>query len=614
MTSAMLPLQAVPSSPPPSFLPHSFPPRRGPGLFWKTLAILASLSLVPLAAAYLLFLQPVQEGLSRAARQLELAVVAAVTRSVDAELKAGVETLVTWGEVLLGSGTASDTVRLEQVRASLATSPLLRAVTVYTLTGDPVVSLSTEEIALDSQAPLEDSLRRALTAPDLSPGAWVAGRSLRLKDAPGIEVGILVASEGRARGILVGVLSLLPLCQTLADLQRDRFHDLPESLFVIDATRALIAHPNPQRALERTHMGEESLVRGLLGEPSFKKRLGLALEAKAFGQSPARVGSLESIPALGWAVVVQRPWSEVYAPVEDMLVRLGVAGVILALLSLAVAARAAIGMVRPLEALMAGAERVARRDFSARVPVTRRDELGQLSEQFNTMAADLQGSEARLQQEWKIRADLSRFLEARVVDAIVADPGKLSLGGERRQVTVLFADLDDFLGMAELLEPVTLVQLLNEFFTIATEILMKHGGMVDKFVGDCIMGVFGAPETQEDHALRAVEAAEDLLRWVETANRRWEATYGVRLDLSIGIHTGPVVAGTVGSDKRMEYTVIGETVAIAARLERLARPGQILISAATEGRLDGQVPCEEAGLHTVTGRSGATLVFQVKTD
>ena len=138
-------------------------------------------------------------------------------------------------------------------------------------------------------------------------------------------------------------------------------------------------------------------------------------------------------------------------------------------------------------------------------------------------------------------------------------------------VTVLFADVVAFTKLAENREPEETVALLNELFTVATEILQRRGGIVDKFIGDCVMAVWGAPHSYPDDAERAVAAAEDLRRWLDTANRRWKTKYGVQVQLGMGIHTGLAVAGNLGSEKRMEYTVIGDPVNEAARLCDLAK-------------------------------------------
>ena len=154
--------------------------------------------------------------------------------------------------------------------------------------------------------------------------------------------------------------------------------------------------------------------------------------------------------------------------------------------------------------------------------------------------------------------------------------------------------------------------ILNQLFTILTEIVFRHAGTVDKFIGDCVMAFWGAPEDQPDHAARAVATAEDMLRWLDVGNEAWQAQYGVTIHLAIGIHTGEAVVGNFGSETRMEYTCIGDTVNVAARLEALARPQQILASRATRDAADGAdyIPL---GTHQVPGRVEPLELFEVAT-
>ena len=227
------------------------------------------------------------------------------------------------------------------------------------------------------------------------------------------------------------------------------------------------------------------------------------------------------------------------------------------------------------------------------------------------MAHDLRDTEQKVIEEATVRQSLSRFLSPDVVDMVVRDPSRLRLGGEVREVTVLFADVCGFTQILEKVAPEKTVALLNELFTVATEIIQKQGGIVDKFVGDAVMAVWGAPENRPDDAQRAVRAADDLRRWVGTANRRWRQHYGVEIALAFGLNTGPAVAGNIGSEKRMEYTVIGEVVNVAARLETMAQPGQILMSEATQRAVAGTVPLRALGEKGLYGRAHTTLLFEV---
>jgi adenylate cyclase len=216
--------------------------------------------------------------------------------------------------------------------------------------------------------------------------------------------------------------------------------------------------------------------------------------------------------------------------------------------------------------------------------------------------------------ETRAATSLSRYLSPGVVEAILKDPDRLRLGGERREITVLFADVVAFTKLAEQQQPEVVVQLLNELFTFATEIIQRRGGIIDKFIGDCVMAVWGAPEQRPDDPLRAVLAAEDLRRWLDTANRRWRKQLGLEIRLAMGINTGMAVAGNLGSEKRMDYTVIGDAVNVAARLEGKAAPGQILLSQATRDRLPKEFDLgrlKGLGESKLYGKASTLPVFEV---
>ena len=203
------------------------------------------------------------------------------------------------------------------------------------------------------------------------------------------------------------------------------------------------------------------------------------------------------------------------------------------------------------------------------LPLLVNPSTGRIHASFNqtvTATGRLSSSDPNLQ-NIPIRTDLGRYIPGELVDQIVRRERDMGLGGTRREISVLFADVVGFTPMTEQLEPEHIVTILNELFTILTQIVFRHGGTVDKFLGDCVMALWGAPTEQSDHASRAVEAAEDMLSWLETGNERWQETFGVTIQLAIGVHCGTAVVGNIGSEKRMEYTAIGDVVNVAARLE-----------------------------------------------
>lgn len=281
---------------------------------------------------------------------------------------------------------------------------------------------------------------------------------------------------------------------------------------------------------------------------------------------------------------------------------------VLTAIMLAVAVAGAFGlgtvMARPIRRLMEGTRRIADGDFSVALPVRSRDEIGALTEAFNRMARSLGEKE-------HIKRAFSRYVAREVVDQILKDPEHLVLSGERREVTVLFCDVRGFTPMAERLPPEEVVALLNGFYNLMIDTIFRYQGTVDKFLGDGVMAVFGAPIYRTDHAIQAVRAALEMQAGIRALSDRLVSEGKDPIAVGIGINAGETIAGTVGTDERMEYTVIGDNVNLAARLESSALPGQILISEQTYRMVEAQVTARSLGRIKVKGKQGEILVYEV---
>jgi class 3 adenylate cyclase len=260
---------------------------------------------------------------------------------------------------------------------------------------------------------------------------------------------------------------------------------------------------------------------------------------------------------------------------------------------------------------MTFAHRLAQRRFGEAVEVKTRDELALLGSTLTKASKELEESEESLKRELAIRSDLGRYLPSELVDQIVRREREVVLGGERRNVTILFADVVAFTPLTEKRPPEEVVTMLNELFTILTAIVFRHGGTVDKFIGDCVMALWGAPTAQEDHAARAVAAAEDMFRFLETGNATWQDRFDITIRLAVGIHSGEAVVGNIGSETRMEYTAIGDVVNVAARLESIARPQQILVTQATRDAAGDDFEYIDAGTHRLAGKEESLQLYEV---
>jgi adenylate cyclase len=218
----------------------------------------------------------------------------------------------------------------------------------------------------------------------------------------------------------------------------------------------------------------------------------------------------------------------------------------------------------------------------------------------------------RLAREEVARANYSRFMPEYVVKQLLDSPDSFRLGGVNQTVTVLFADIRGFTALSEREKPEKVVGLLNRYFSAMTEIIFDHGGTLDKYIGDGLMAIFGAPAATPEDALNAVKAAVTMQKRITTLNEELSADGMEQIAVGIGLHTGEATIGYIGSDKRSEYTAIGDTVNLASRLESNAAGGQILISEATSTASGNLIPVNTREPLTVKNRVQPVDVFEVR--
>ncbi|HUQ01666.1 MAG TPA: adenylate/guanylate cyclase domain-containing protein [Kofleriaceae bacterium] len=208
------------------------------------------------------------------------------------------------------------------------------------------------------------------------------------------------------------------------------------------------------------------------------------------------------------------------------------------------------------------------------------------------------------------RRDFERLLPPEVVEQVVNGGVRLERGGELRQTTVMFTDVRGFTSWSERHPPAHIVSVLNDYFELMVDAIHRHKGTLDKFMGDGILALFGAPITYGHDAINAVDCAIEMMQFLEQFNREHEAT-GDRFNIGIGINTGPVVAGYMGSSKSMEYTAIGDNVNLASRLCANAPPGTILVSANTMQQIGNRFTSHQLAPIQVKGKQHPVDVWQI---
>ena len=285
------------------------------------------------------------------------------------------------------------------------------------------------------------------------------------------------------------------------------------------------------------------------------------------------------------------------------------------LLGLAVAALITNRLSRPVRSLASAMRDVQGGNLNIELPVSSSDEVGRLTDSFNFFVKELRSKE-------RLKQTFGKYIDPRILEHVLAQPGSEAVGSGRREMTVLFADLVGFTGLSERLTPLLMVTLLNRHFGLQALAVQEHHGVVDKFIGDSIMAFWGQPFVKpEEHAVLACRAAQAQLVALDTLRRELPDITGLRrdapvIDLGIGICTGEVVVGNIGSENTRSYTVIGDTANLAARLERANRVygTQILLSESTARAIGSRFEMREIDTIFVKGKIETTRVFELMSE
>lgn len=359
----------------------------------------------------------------------------------------------------------------------------------------------------------------------------------------------------------------------------------------------------------------QSLLKGLLKQEEIasaeKELISEVTDARAIKEErsgPSRWGSLLPVevglqPDGRGKVVVGFSLEEVEREVSSS--RRTALGLTLGFVVLGgvVAVAVAASITQPIQVLVRGMEEVRKGNLAADVEIPNKDEIGALANSFNFMIAGLRERD-------RIKGTFQRFVSSQVAEKVLGAKD-IILTGERRRASILFADIRGFTSMSERLAPEEIVSMLNEYFTVMVDIIITHEGNLDKFIGDAMMAIFGAPLRHPDDPLRAVRTAVDMQRALLELNEERDRRGAEAIYIGIGIATGDVVAGNIGSEKRMEYSVIGDEVNLAARIQSKSGKQKILICPETFKAVQGEmktIPLEPVMLK---GKSHPVQIYEV---
>ena len=496
---------------------------------------------------------------------------------------------------------------------------------------DPITgsrrTLAALEAALEAEDP-ELLLEEIVYSLDLVDAGDVA--LMVFTDAEGTPVLTVVEGETLAGRDPAGMRLLIDRILFEGLSEATAFQLVGERLYMIEAralelgprfvgTAAFGARVDDDVAIQlgRIAGGEVCLVAGnrcVAGTPTARDKLGATLASVAGTAGTGRtvvMGEMWGIlsdplnvdaPEDGWRVIavpldgVREPFNRI----SRALTWSGLAGLLLAALASVLTSR---GLVGPVRSLMEAGGRVAEGDYQTRVHVWSQDELGRLADSFNEMTAGL-----RLKEEY--RGVLDKVVSKEVAEELLQ--GDIELGGETRHVSVLFADIRGFTSLTEGMPPEAIIGLINSCMERMSEAVEAEGGVVDKYVGDELMAIFGAPVSRGDDARRAVRAAVHIQKSLVDLNLHRRTKGRKPIGVGVGISTGEAVAGNMGSPNRLNYTVLGEAVNLASRMCAAAPAGEVHVSEATVRDMGSGLVANSIGSRRFKGFSKDTEVFRVQ--
>jgi adenylate cyclase len=338
-----------------------------------------------------------------------------------------------------------------------------------------------------------------------------------------------------------------------------------------------------------------------------------------------RVAQIAPFEAFGWTILVTEQRDAFYQTINQMYVQTGIILSVSSVLAVVLLLIFSYLLTRPLKNVVgAMREIISTSDLSKRVDVLYKDETGELGHTFNLMTSELDKANDLVKgyalqavvaqhKEQKIRTMFQKYVPKAVIDQFFASPEEM-LKGEDRIVALLFSDIRGFTTISEKLRPDEVVDSLNTYFSLMVDIVMRHHGMVDKYMGDAIMAIYGAPERTRNEALEAVRSSFEMLENLRDFNK-WQTEKGrPAFRIGIGINYGIVTVGNIGSEKKMDYTVIGDMVNLGSRLEGLTKEYDqpLIISESVASKVKEQFPCRLIDRVIVKGKTSGIGIFTVR--
>jgi adenylate cyclase len=413
-------------------------------------------------------------------------------------------------------------------------------------------------------------------------------------------LGIPIAQTGvdQVSHILLADFALSPL-QKLFSGESER------TQFLVDRNGVLLAHPDETKVLNRESLAKAEFVAKALSDPQPRRQVQF--------QDPQTkedfIGAYVKLPSLGLTIFSQTSKNLILEPALHVKRQaFYIAGVVISVAILMIFLFS-MTLTGPIEVLVKLVRQVAEGDFEikagSKIKSLIEDEVHELAHAFDKMTEGLKERD-------KVKSLFSKFHGSSVAEDLMKN--EIGVGGQNKEVTVFFSDIRGFTSYAENRTPEEVVSMLNDYFEVMVAIINRHGGVVDKFIGDAIMAVWGAPKETSQDTENAVRACIEMRRSLVELNDRQKAKGRPPILIGMGLHTGRAISGTIGSHERMEYTVIGDTVNMTSRIESSTKAfgTDFLVSQSVMDKVQDKFLVEMAGKATVKGKAEPLNLYYVR--
>jgi adenylate cyclase len=526
------------------------------------------------------------------------------SKEIDSIIKNSIEKTQNVGTMIVNSVNSTSEEIKKNIDEAIARDKDLFAVDVYLISKDKIKLLKrvTNEdrfVEHNYDSSYIDQLRKSQNFPIHSPAQnkiEIQNSSVP-KGIPLFSIGIPLVKDKDNRITHIAIADF-----ALSRLQKSFTSDDTTRLFyLIDAKGNVLAHQDENLALARNNLKSQAFIAEALkkNEPRFQKRF-FNKEKKAY-YIGAGVRS-----ALGTMVVAQSSEEVILEPsFNARRESIFITGLVISG-SLFLIFIFSMTLIQPIEILATIIKVVAKGNFSvsARRLIKSKDEVGDLAIAFDKMTEGLKERD-------KVKTLFSKFHGSTIAEDLMNK--KIGVGGSNKEVTVFFSDIRGFTHFSESRTPEEVVEMLNEYFGIMVRIIQQNHGIVDKFIGDAIMAVWGAPKGSPRDPFNTVKACIEMRKGLDELNRKRISKSLPPIMIGMGVHTGRAISGTIGSDERMEYTVIGDAVNMASRIESSTKAfgADLLVSETTARIVDGEFALELAGAAEVKGKSQPLKLFKV---